>query len=64
MNERLSGHPPLTAGPLEGKNFNIDEMMSIHYQFMGWDKKTGVPTKTALEDLGFCDLEMEVITHG
>jgi aldehyde:ferredoxin oxidoreductase len=64
MNERLSGHPPLTAGPLKGKSFNIDEMMSIHYQFMGWDKKTGIPTKTALEDLGFCDLEMEGITHG
>lgn len=64
MNERLSGNPPLTAGPLKGKSFDMDAMMSVHYQFMGWDKKTGIPTKTALSDLGFCDLEMEGLTHG
>lgn len=38
MNERLSGNPPLTAGPLKGKSFDMDAMMSVHYQFMGWDK--------------------------
>ena len=64
MNKRLSGQPPLTEGPLKGKSFKMDEMMGIHYQFMGWDQKTGIPTRAALENLGFCDLEMEDISHG
>lgn len=63
MNERISGNPPLTEGPLKGKTFDMDEMMSLHYQFMGWDKKTGIPTKIAIEDLDFCDLEMAGVHH-
>ncbi|WP_050740135.1 aldehyde ferredoxin oxidoreductase family protein [Acetobacterium bakii] len=64
MNDRLSGFPPLTKGPLRGKSFSMKDMMSIHYQFMGWDRNTGIPTKQLLEELGFCDLDMEVINHG
>lgn len=64
INDRLSGVPPLNKGPLKGRSFNMGKMMSVHYKFMGWDEKTGIPNKVLLDDLGFCDLEMEVINHG
>ncbi len=64
INARLSGTPPLKSGNLKNKSFDMDAMMSIHYQFMGWDIKTGIPTQNLIDNLGFCDLEMEDINHG
>ncbi len=63
MNARLSGAPPLTRGPLAYKSFDQKEMMSVHYTWMGWDRNTGIPTKALIDELGFCDLSMEVISH-
>lgn len=42
LNNRMSGNPPLTEGPLAGKSVPIEEMMKKHFKYMGWDEN-GVP---------------------
>ena len=37
-------------GPLKQEDF--DKMLDEYYEFQGWDKKTSIPTKKILEELG------------
>ncbi len=49
---RVLGIPPLAAGPLKGKKVDVDTQVKEYLELMGWDVKTGAPTKEALEELG------------
>jgi len=45
---------PTTSGPLSNTAVNPDKLKNaihIYYETMGWDKKTGVPTRRVLEQL-------------
>jgi len=45
---------PLTEGMYEGQGISrkdLDEMLDYYYEYRGWDKRTGWPTKSNLEEL-------------
>jgi aldehyde:ferredoxin oxidoreductase len=52
MPERVSGNPPLTAGPLKGVTLDLEELKKQYYAAMGFDFKTGSFRKERLEALG------------
>ncbi len=56
MHKRMSGEPPLKAGPLKGKSVLIDEMVRLHWKAYGWDEHSGVPTDETLLALGLAPL--------
>jgi aldehyde:ferredoxin oxidoreductase len=46
---------PLPDGLFAGKPFTqkmLDTMLDNYYELRGWDKNTGIPTKTKLNDIG------------
>lgn len=43
---------PLAEGASAGQVFEADQMLSDYYEVRGWDKKTGIPTKKKLDELG------------
>jgi len=46
---------PLPDGTFAGKPFTqemLDNMLDNYYELRGWDRKTGVPTRTKLETIG------------
>lgn len=48
---------PLKTGPTKGvKVENLDGMLDEFYETMGWDLKTGIPSKAKLEELGLTDV--------
>jgi aldehyde:ferredoxin oxidoreductase len=50
-------------GPSEGMMIHPDElnrMLDDYYEFRGWDKETGVPTKTRLKKLGLDEMAEEI----
>jgi len=54
---------PLPEGPAEGMVIDRDtlEMMKdAYYEFRGWDKETGIPTREKLRELGLEDLIEEL----
>jgi aldehyde:ferredoxin oxidoreductase len=54
MHGRLTGSPPLEAGPLKGVTVDTKTQVKDFLNAMGWDPETGVPTK---ETLGSLDLD-------
>jgi len=55
---------PLIEGPYKGETLSnqaFAEMLNHFYEFRGWDKKTGIPTKEKLEELelGYVAKELE-----
>jgi aldehyde:ferredoxin oxidoreductase len=49
-----------TKGPSKGHVVNreaFEKMLDEYYQIVGWDKKTGVPTKEKRTELGIQNLE-------
>jgi aldehyde:ferredoxin oxidoreductase len=54
--DRMAGRPPLTAGPLAGVTIDVDSLARDYRQAMGWDAKTGIPTKETLEKLKLSEL--------
>ena len=50
--KRSVGDPPLTAGPLKGVTVDHGRLGSDFSEAMGWDKKTLIPTRESLENLG------------
>jgi aldehyde:ferredoxin oxidoreductase len=46
---------PMRDGFAEGQIVNLEPMISEYYELRGWDKDTGVPTRTKLEELGLED---------
>ncbi len=50
---------PIKTGPSKGMVISremLDYMLDQYYEFRGWDKETGVPTREKLEELGLEDL--------
>jgi len=50
--DRVIGRPPLDAGPTEGRSVNVDVQVQDYLAAMGWDARTGAPTKETLLKLG------------
>ncbi len=55
---------PLSEGPCKGETFSsrtLAKMLNYYYEFRGWDKETGVPTKEKLVELelGYVAKELE-----
>ena len=49
---RVVGKPAMTAGPHEGITIDNEKLADMFFESMGWDVKTMVPSRTALEELG------------
>ncbi len=50
---------PLNSGPLKGfclEREKFEKMLDDYYQYWGWDKKTGIPTKETLAGLELGDV--------
>jgi aldehyde:ferredoxin oxidoreductase len=48
---------PITKGPTKGKVFmGIESMLDRYYDLRGWEKKTGIPTKEKLGELGILQI--------
>jgi aldehyde:ferredoxin oxidoreductase len=54
--QRMLGNPPKTAGPRAGITINPPDLTDGYYREMGWDIKTGKPTKETLLKLGMDDV--------
>jgi aldehyde:ferredoxin oxidoreductase len=48
---------PLPDGPAKGLVVNLKPMLDAYYDFRGWDKDTGKPTASKLEELGLGDIK-------
>ncbi len=54
---------PFNTGPLKGhvlKEENFQKMLDEYYEYWGWDKGTGIPTRKALESLDLADVAKEL----
>ena len=52
---------PLASGPTKGvKVENLDGMLDEFYDAVGWDRKTGIPRKEKLIELGLKDVAEEI----
>ena len=49
--ERLVKETP-GSGPVKGQVFELDELLDQYYEARGWNKETGIPEKSKLEELG------------
>ncbi len=56
MNPRAAGDPPLGYGPLKGVRLNRKRLNGDFLRAMGWDEKTGGPTRAKLQELGLEDV--------
>ncbi|MEA4812658.1 MAG: aldehyde ferredoxin oxidoreductase family protein [Anaerolineaceae bacterium] len=50
LNARLIGAPPLMQGANKGRSVNLDELVPLYWELMGWNPATGQPPS---EDLAF-----------
>ena len=50
--DRVIGRPPLEAGPTAGRTVDVQAQVEDYLEAMGWDTRTGVPTKKTLFELG------------
>jgi len=55
LHKRLAGEPPLTQGPLKGKTLKIDDMMKEYWDFLGYDRETGIPKKETIQALNLIE---------
>jgi aldehyde:ferredoxin oxidoreductase len=58
--DRMMGIPPKTEGPRAGITLNADEHFNEYYEALGWDIKTGKPSKETLLYLGLDDVAKEL----
>ena len=49
---RMIGSPPLESGPLAGVTVDVDTQVREYLEAMGWDTRTGAPTRDTLVKLG------------
>jgi len=47
---------PLPDGPAKGQVIKLEPMIDEYYEFRGWDKDSGLPTKKKLIELGLDDI--------
>ncbi|MHA2268233.1 MAG: aldehyde ferredoxin oxidoreductase family protein [Promethearchaeota archaeon] len=43
---------PMPEGPAKGQVVNLEPLLDAYYDYRGWDKETGKPTKEKLKELG------------
>lgn len=58
---------PMHGGPYDGLKVDRqkwDKMIDEYYDFVGWDKETGVPTRATLESLGLGEVADELARMG
>ncbi len=55
---------PLKEGKSQGHVVELDVMLEDYYRARGWDRKTGVPTRSKLEELGLGDVADELASIG
>ena len=58
--DRILGRPPLKRGPLAGVTLDNEAMIEDYYHHLGWDPKTGWPTRERLSELGLADVAATV----
>ncbi len=56
MPGRMIGDPPLAAGPLQGITIDAKTMLSEYCETMGWDPRTGRPSREKLQELDLGDI--------
>lgn len=56
---------PMPEGPAKGQVVNLDMMLDEYYEIRGWDRKTGIPTRRKLVNLGLSEAaeELEGLTR-
>ena len=54
--DRMLGRPPKKVGPRAGATLDPDELSKGYYEALGWDPKTGKPSKQTLLTLGLNDV--------
>jgi aldehyde:ferredoxin oxidoreductase len=54
--DRMLGIPPKKVGPRAGATLDEAELAKEYYEAVGWDPRTGKPSKQALLDLGLDDV--------
>ena len=42
---------PLPDGPAAGLTVDLDPLLDAYYEFRGWDRQTGIPTREKLREL-------------
>ena len=58
---------PVADGPRKGATLSretMDGVLDGYYEVRGWDKKTGVPTKEKLNQLGLEQVAEDLAKHG
>ena len=53
---RMIGHPPMTKGPLQWVEVDLNTMRREYLEAMDWDQATFVPSSRRLEQLGLEDV--------
>ena len=57
----------MPEGPAKGAILSrdtIDKLLDEYYELRGWDKKTGLPTKEKLIELGLDDIANDLFEQG
>ena len=54
--DRVLGKPPLKSGPLKDVTINPKIQVKQYFESMGWDLKTGKPSRKVLIELGLEDV--------
>ncbi len=54
--DRMIGKPPKTVGPRAGATLNPPDLTDEYFTELGWDTRTGKPSKAKLEALGMADV--------
>jgi len=54
MTDRALGRPPLKAGANKGRQISIEQLRRDYWDVLGWDPRTGRPTRATLKRLGLC----------
>jgi len=57
---RLLGKPPQPAGPVAGVTVDEKSLVTDYFIAMGWDPKTGKPTRKKLVELGLGDVAKDL----
>ncbi|MBN1692962.1 MAG: aldehyde ferredoxin oxidoreductase family protein [Dehalococcoidales bacterium] len=57
---RLLGKPPQQAGPTAGVTVDEATLVKDYLKAMGWDEKTGKPSRKRMEELGLGDVAKEL----
>jgi len=58
---------PIKSGPAKGERLEknkFEKVLDEYYELRGWDKETGLPTRSKLEEIGLKEVADELGKHG